>query len=120
MKKRPYLFLVTLSLIFILGNIGSFMPAIPMFPGSPSPAAPDNSDLQEYIDTPLQVEDDTVSEPQSKETEDAKVEEKHYQQTAVDPTMGSFEYNKSVIPYNWVDATVGVIIRCLNVMTFGH
>ncbi|MFX1368841.1 MAG: hypothetical protein ACFFAY_09605, partial [Promethearchaeota archaeon] len=107
MKKKPYLLLVTFSLIFILGNVVSIIPSIPTSPRNTSPAAPEGSNIDELIDIPWQVEDNKENDPESKETEDVQIREKQYQQSAVDPTSGSFAYDKTLISYNWVDASGG-------------
>ncbi|TET10488.1 MAG: hypothetical protein E3J86_05590 [Candidatus Thorarchaeota archaeon] len=95
MKKKPYLFIVVFTFIFILGNFASSLPAIPINTSNPSDAASEGLGPPESIDSPQHVEDDNTGVQQSKGPVDAKTQ---FFTSDIDPTTGDFDYDKTVFP----------------------
>lgn len=104
MKKKPYLLLSVLTFIFILSNFASSLPAIPMITSNPADYTMENLGPPESVDSLQQFEDDNTGVQQSKGTVDAKTQ---FIVSDIDPAYGDFDYNKTVLPYNWEDATGG-------------
>jgi hypothetical protein len=104
MKKKPYLLLAVFTFIFILSNFASSLPAIPMITGNPSDYTMENLGPPESVDSLQQFEDDNTGVQQSKGTVDTKTQ---FILSDIDPTYGDFDYNETVLPYNWEDTTGG-------------
>ncbi|TFG31189.1 hypothetical protein EU527_13000, partial [Candidatus Thorarchaeota archaeon] len=99
MKKKPYLYIISVVFIFILGN---FMCSLPTVPSNV-----DNSQLDLLTPDESQTQDDIMSNPLSKEIIETRIVQNQFHESVIEPTAGAFEYTATEISYIWEDASGG-------------